>query len=171
MIKAAIFDLGGVLVEEPKWSMVSYFAKYLHVQEEDFKKALSPLDAPFKKGEISEVEFWERIRKDLHVAEGVPNPQWIDGFLPNYRINKKTFSLVDRLRALKLKTALLSNTESPIMNFITKQHFNDFDYFFFSCAIGMLKPHTDIFIYCLSKMQVKPEEVIFIDDTKENVFA
>ena len=45
----------------------------------------------------------------------------------------------------------------------------EFDGIVYSAPIKMVKPNEDIYRYILSKYQLKPEECLFIDDTKPNL--
>jgi putative hydrolase of the HAD superfamily len=38
-----------------------------------------------------------------------------------------------------------------------------------SSSVKMIKPHKDIFMYTLDTINKKPEEILFIDDTEENI--
>jgi putative hydrolase of the HAD superfamily len=69
---------------------------------------------------------------------------------------------------------LLSNTNELHIEYI-KQHFNFyedfktcFDQFYLSHEIQLRKPEKEIFDFVLSQNNLKPNECLFIDDTKEN---
>ncbi|WP_313791546.1 HAD-IA family hydrolase [Lacinutrix neustonica] len=72
---------------------------------------------------------------------------------------------------------LLSNTNELHINCI-KKHItfyddfkNCFDRFYLSHEINLRKPNATIFEYVLKQNALKPEECLFIDDTKENILA
>ncbi|KAI8462081.1 HAD-like domain-containing protein [Phakopsora pachyrhizi] len=46
-----------------------------------------------------------------------------------------------------------------------------FDEFFESCKIGLRKPDVKFFNYALDKLDVKPNQVIFLDDISVNIKA
>ena len=72
---------------------------------------------------------------------------------------------------------LLSNTNELHISWI-KEHVNFyeefksyFDAFYLSHEINLRKPNANIYEFVLDQHQLKPEEVLFIDDTKENTDA
>ena len=46
-----------------------------------------------------------------------------------------------------------------------------FDYAFFSCELKMLKPESQIYKHALDEMRIPANQILFIDDLKENVIA
>jgi len=42
---------------------------------------------------------------------------------------------------------------------------------FLSYKIGMRKPNYDIFLYALDRINIKPENALFIDDAYQNIIA
>ena len=45
----------------------------------------------------------------------------------------------------------------------------DFDVRVFSCEAGLCKPEPEIYRNCLSKLDVSPSEVLFLDDREPNI--
>ena len=88
------------------------------------------------------------------------------------RPNIELFNSLEEMRKLGIKTAILSNTISIYRQTqeqigISKQ--NGFDPIVLSWQEGIAKPNRDIFELALKKLKVKPEEVIFIDDSVEHI--
>ena len=52
-----------------------------------------------------------------------------------------------------------------------KMDWSLFDQVFTSGAVGMRKPDPEFFIHVLEKIKLAPEQVIFVDDKRENVLA
>ena len=50
-------------------------------------------------------------------------------------------------------------------------YYDLFDAVYASNKMGMSKPHQDFYRYILSSEGVKPEDVVFIDDSEENVIS
>lgn len=171
MIKAVIFDLGGVLVDNPAPQMISYYSKNINVSIEQFTNVFSKYEMDWQKGNLSEEEFWKRITTDLNVTKPDVESLWLDGFLGAYKEKEEMFLLIKNLKHNGYKVALLSNTEVPIMNHIKKQSWSDFDLLIYSCEIGMRKPDREIYERTLVELKINPGEAVFIDDKAENINA
>ncbi|HEV2339244.1 MAG TPA: HAD family phosphatase [Patescibacteria group bacterium] len=171
MIKAIIFDLGGVLVDNPVEAMTAYIAQNLAVTKEQYMQVFSQCEAQWLKGQIAERELWEKITTKLNIARPEAESLWLEAFLRVYKRKKDVFLLIKRLKQNGYKIALLSNTEIPIMDHIKEQHWEDFDLFIYSCEVGMRKPDREIYDFTLQKLNMEPREVLFVDDKKENVEA
>jgi HAD superfamily hydrolase (TIGR01509 family) len=92
--------------------------------------------------------------------------------LEDGKVNTKIFSIIEKLRK-NYKTAILSNADAiSVRARFEKQNFpleRYFDYVLISSETGLLKPDPEAFKHCLSEMNVKPEEVVFVDDTRKNI--
>ncbi|MFH1833195.1 MAG: HAD family phosphatase [Candidatus Levyibacteriota bacterium] len=169
MIKAIIFDHGGVLSNYLAPGVIAYASKKLSVPRKKFLKALSKYKPSFQKGEISEKEFWQKITTGLNLPMPKVRSFWLDAVLSTYNPRKDIFLLVKQLKKQGYKIALLSNTELPVANYVKEKKWENFDLFIFSCEVGMIKPDKKIYKLALEKLNVMPEEVVYIDDKEKNV--
>lgn len=100
----------------------------------------------------------EELRKD------------IDSYL---KLDTKLVEIIKKLRDKGYKTILLSNANASFFKrkiYTTYPEFKDlFDNIIISSDIKMVKPDPDIYLHTLSKINSKPEESLFIDDSKTNV--
>ena len=168
MIQAVIFDIGGVLIKEPAKSREEYCARKLKVPLEKFVKAYKRLLPDFTMGKISEEEFWQKISEELKIKK----PEvglWQEGLMQAYQENTKVFEIVFSLKLNGYKTAVISNTEMPSLEYFKEEYLKIFDACIYSCEEGAAKPEEKIYRIALEKLNVEPEEAVFIDDKQEHI--
>ncbi len=84
-------------------------------------------------------------------------------------VNNKVLEILGRVREKGVKIGLISNAD-----IIDIKYWNDsplsafFDSVIFSCDVGILKPETEIYQLAMKRLNVKPEESIFIGDGGSN---
>lgn len=171
MIKAIIFDWGGVLIDNPSPGIAAHCTRALGVAETDFKQAQDMFLPDFQRGTLSEAQFWEKVCAQLKVALPTAPSLWGEAFIANYKPKADMFAFAANLQAKHCVTALLSNTELSPMNFFLSQHYPMFDQAVFSCAEGIIKPEPAIYQLALQKVGVQAEETIYIDDKPANSAA
>jgi putative hydrolase of the HAD superfamily len=86
---------------------------------------------------------------------------------------QKTIALLPEIKKQGHKLYYLSNYHKELSRYIQNKYsfFKLFDGGVFSCDVHMVKPDPAIYRYLLDKYKLKPEDCVFIDDTKENVLA
>ena len=168
-IKSVIFDWGGVLIDDPAPGLIRYCAKALCVAKEDYIKAHSKFADDFQKGLICEDTFWERICSELNVPKPKVRSLWAEAFKAAYVPRNDMFSMADSLQANAYRTAVLSNTEVPAMQYFYQQRYDMFDVLVFSCIEGVKKPGSKIYELTLEKLGSQPEQSVFIDDKPEYI--
>ncbi len=168
-IKAVIFDWGGVLIDDPGPGLMEYCADRLNVTVDKFINSFDKFMDEFQTNSVSEGKFWELMCEDLNVEKPSQALLWKEAFISVYTPKDEMFVLVDSLRAKGYKTAILSNTEIPALDFFVEQRYNCFDVQVFSCKEGTRKPYKEIYDIAIEKLNCLPEQAIFIDDKKPMV--
>jgi epoxide hydrolase-like predicted phosphatase len=168
-IKSVIFDWGGVLIEDPAPGLMRYCAKALCVAREDYIKAHSKFADDFHKGLICEDEFWGKIRSELNVPKPKVRSLWTDAFNAAYVPRNGMFSMAATLKENGYRTAVLSNTEAPAMQYFHQQRYDMFDVLVFSCAEDVQKPDRKIYELTLEKLGSEAAQSVFIDDNPEYI--
>ena len=168
-IKAVIFDWGGVMIDDPGPGLMRYCADKLKVTTEQFTNTFLKFLEGFQKSCVSEEKFWELMCRDLNAEKPAEVSLWKQAFKTVYRPRKEMFTLAETLKKSGYKTALLSNTELPAMDFFLEQKYNCFDFKVISCIEGYTKPKKEIYEIIIKRLDCKPEQVVFIDDKKEMI--
>ncbi len=171
MIKGVIFDLGGVLLDNPASDMRSYFSKMLNISEKEFTERSSLPILDFQKGLISEKVFWRKVTQGLVSREKLPDSLWKEAIKSSFSPKHEMLSLIDDLQRFGLTIGILSNTEIPVVSYLKEIDFAAYDVLVYSCLEKTCKPERAIFLLTIERFGMKPEELVFIDDVLENVVA
>lgn len=170
MIKAVIFDVGGVL-HGGESEFVKDIVQELGLSSANISNMWNQEVASLGSGKISEQEFWNQLSKSYGVrkadaSENLLGRSFAKGIFPNYKIIK----LVADLRNKGIKTAVFSNTVEPHAQELKRLgYYKNFDKLFLSHKIGSRKPNVESYEYVIKALKIKPQEAIFIDDDAKNV--
>lgn len=173
MIKAILFDIGEVVIEE---DFIGFFAKLEEERKLKTKtlyKSILHVDAwvEYNKGMITEDQLIDSIVKkkdvDRELLEYIKN-NWRKILSPN----KKIVDLIKKLKK-NYKVYALSNVDKETVKYIQDRWkiYDIFDGEILSCDIGMVKPDKDIFDYALKVSGCKNNEILFIDNYGINIRA
>lgn len=171
MIKGVVFDLGGVLLDNPASKMKSFISAVLDIPEEVLVTRISPLMADFQKGRTSESEVLSQVSSDYEGNRSAYDSIWRKAIEFAYFPKKEMFSLVLELKQKGLKLGILSNTEMPVVEVLKEKDYSIFDVLVFSCLEGVRKPEKEIYWLLVNRLGLKAEEIIFIDDREENIIS
>ncbi|WP_322792975.1 HAD family hydrolase [Bellilinea sp.] len=173
MIRAVIFDMGGVLLRTEDTAPREKLAQQLGISRQALEEAvfLSPSSKLAEVGEISESEHWQRVLDQFGVAEQ-ERLAFREAFWSGDRVDH---TLVNWLRSLRpaYKTGLLSNAWDEARTSI-QARFNFLDVFdvsLFSAEVGLRKPDERFYRLILDRLQVEPQEAVFVDDFPANIEA
>lgn len=171
VIKAVLFDFGGVLAELRGESHLLPLVKHRLSREEMWAHwSHSPAVRAHETGKSSAEQFSELIVGELALDVSPADflagfRQWIVGPFA------ETHDLI-RDVALRHTTALLTNTSAvhwPVIESLdVLPHMN---HVFASHQIGRIKPDRVYFEFVIEQMGIAPEEAVFFDDSPLNVAA
>ncbi|MBU1129164.1 MAG: HAD family phosphatase [Nanoarchaeota archaeon] len=169
MIKAIIFDIGGVVYVGKQRAQI-YMQEKLGLSREIWEKAARQIWKNLSIGIIYEKNGLLEMAKNLEIDKNKLKKLWIKAFKVRFILNKDLLNIIKRLRK-NYKTAILSNQWSIPYNLqLTKEIKSYFDILVFSHEVGFMKPSVEIYNITLKKLQLKSNECIFIDDLEENLF-
>jgi putative hydrolase of the HAD superfamily len=167
-----LFDLGGVLVEFSGFRDLCAFLREPLSESEIKQKWLAcPTMREFEIGRLAARPFAERFVQEWEVhltaAEFFKEfRSWARDLLPGAR------ELLAELRG-RFRLACLSNSNETYWSQSAQEHglLDLFEAGFSSHQLGLRKPDPMIFQRTLSALRVKPEVVVFFDDSAANVSA
>ncbi|MCM8801584.1 MAG: HAD family phosphatase [Candidatus Omnitrophica bacterium] len=171
-IKAILFDLGNVVIDFDHWIAVKRIHRF---SDNDPQKIFnlffdSELTGLFEEGRISPEDFFLKIKEFLNLRLNYAEflPIWNEIFF----VSDKNLAVYELAKSLKnhYQIALISNINILHFEYIRKNFFYLLDIFpkiVTSYECGFRKPHPKIYQLSLDYLEVKPEEVFYIDDRRE----
>ena len=174
MIKAIIFDLGGVVTIEYRELFYDNLANALGVSGKEIRDILAEYHSEMTRGSMTIRDMYAKViiklGNDLDADDmlekhiGIMKKTLLDW-------NPKVVEFVKELRK-KHQVICLTNTEIEAMQYNRKTGlFNLFEKAFISTEMGMEKPDKNIYLAALKEINCEPEEAVFIDNIEEYVKA
>lgn len=185
--KAVIFDLGGVIVEQPQKALAKY-GKQLSLPDFFFESVMikgRPDNAfcKMERGELTVTQFCEAFEKECHAHAKETNVTLTSDFSGHDLF--KSFSQTLPVPEIMNAIAVLKNKGMKLC-LLTNNYIDDtderglmaagvlnlrflFDHVLESCRLGLRKPDPKVFQEACRRLQVQPEEAIFLDDIGPNV--
>ncbi|XP_033112128.1 bifunctional epoxide hydrolase 2-like [Anneissia japonica] len=186
-VKAVIFDLGGVILEQPQRGLRRY-AESLGFPG-FFLESVMIRGRPhnsfcrMERGEISVTQFYREFEAECQEAakdEGLKLPSSFrpESMWSEMHSVKPVAGMLQALIALKqagLKTCVLTNnyiddtsSNRPHSHFMMSLK-SCLDEIIESCRVGLRKPDPEIYRLTCDRLQVKPSEAVFLDDLGQNL--
>lgn len=169
MIKAVLFDVGGVLIEEPSEKRYEEYGNLHSESSGNIKKKLRSITYLFGTGKIPSERFWTEASKKLRIEKKLFRKIWIEA-VENSKEKAEVFKLARRLKSNGYKIGILSDTSIIDARIISKRDVYSIFHpnIFLSFKIGYEKPSKKIFRFALKKLKLKPNEVAFMDNRKNH---
>lgn len=171
-IRAAVFDIGGVFFPWPSPSFFARWASRLGMTPVDLQPRLwhGPDIEAANIGAITAEEYCRRCAQRLAANEGHVR-EIVETAFGGERLNEVLVAYVRGLRA-HVRVAALTNTWSFGRVLIERRGITDlFDVIVTSAEEGVRKPAAAIYEFTLRRLEVTADEVVFVDDSSENVAA
>ncbi len=170
-IKAVIFDMGGVLLRSVNSEPRDVIARRFGTTRMELEKFVfrGPTSVQSEKGEVSDIFHWEMVLKHFGHPEEDPLKIYAEYFSGD-DIDQDLLEFAESLKP-EIKIGLLSNAWVDSRKRLGALfHFIEiFDVSIFSAEVMARKPEPEIYRIILEKLEVIPEESIFIDDFPENI--
>ncbi|MGO2359247.1 HAD family hydrolase [Mesonia sp.] len=172
-IKTLLFDFGDVFINLDKSATAKKLAEF---GLEDFDAEMILHNQSYEVGNINSNSFISYYENKVQNASAEAITKAWNDILLDFPQHRLAF-----LKELKEKgdfqLILLSNTNDLHISWVKEnvdfyeEFKNCFDAFYLSHEINLRKPNANIYDFVLKKHHLKPEEVLFIDDTQENTEA
>ncbi len=166
MIKAILFDSGGVIVYQKL-----FFKKLNEIfrpkNKKKFWRQINIEAIPLCKNLISEKEYWKKIlRLNNKDQSKIPKNLWGEIYENSTKVDRNILNIIKKLKK-KYKLGLISNSIKSHEKINKKRKiFNFFDTIILSHKVLLTKDNKRIFELAAKELKVKPKDCIFIDDVK-----
>ena len=184
MIKAVLFDIGGVIVRTedpgPRLRLAAQFG--LDRAGIDNLVFGSPAAQAAERGELSETAVWEHVGKELSLSSAQLE-QFQRDFWAGDRADASLIHLLRTLRSpradKRCRTGLLTNSwlPDPLPLFWTRFNLREdevraaLDVAISSARVGIQKPAPRIYLAALEALDVPASQTVFVDDFAHNIAA
>lgn len=170
MIKAVLFDFGGVLAEEGFREGLKAIGMKNGLDPDDFFKTAEHIiyETGYVTGVADEHMFWRTLREKTGIKGS--DFKLREEILTRFILRPEMFKYVDNIKTAGLVTAILSdqtNWLDEINELIP--FYQHFDYIFNSFKIKKSKRDMSVFPDICDEIGFKPYEVIFVDDNAGHV--
>lgn len=170
MIKAVLFDFGGVIAEEGFCEGLKALAKAHGLNEENmFEAGMDAVyDSVWVMGRGSEAGFWRLMEENTGLRG---NPDTMREFiLQRFVIRPTMLEVVDRLREQGYVVGLLSD-QTEWLDELDRRHqiYHHFDRLYISYRFGKGKRDPSLFDDIAADLALPPSSILFIDDNPGNV--
>lgn len=174
MIKAIIFDIGGVIIRTEDHRRRRQWEKKLALAPGESEAIVfnSEMGTKAQSGAITDEELWVWVGQRLKLSSSE-----LDTFRADFWAGDVLdTSLVDFIRKLKARgyqTAVISNATDNLHQALTNQHqiADAFDLIVGSATEKVMKPDPRIYQRTLARLRRQAQEAIFIDDFAHNIQA
>jgi putative hydrolase of the HAD superfamily len=168
-VSTVIFDFGGVIAEEGWAKGVRIIAEKCGFEPEEFFNACVETigETGFVIGKTDEHGYWKAVKRRYDIPFSVEELK--EEILPRFEIRPYILELADRLRE-NYRTVILSD-QTHWLDELNGRHvfFSHFDIVFNSYHDGNSKSSVSYFTETCTKLDIFPQEAVFIDDNKGNI--
>jgi epoxide hydrolase-like predicted phosphatase len=176
-IQAVIFDFGGVLYHLPDRSWIRRWKHILNLKDESALLTMiaSPQESQLLMdilvGKLQEEAMWDQFAADFRIGKELMK-RIRRGFMSKKRMNKPLAVYLAGLRK-NYKTAILSNAGTEARKIFTEvyEFHKIVDDMIISAEERVAKPDRRIYEIAVERLEIEPQEAVFVDDFPENIEA
>ncbi|MGH2606893.1 MAG: HAD family hydrolase [Anaerolineales bacterium] len=172
-IRAVIWDLGGVLVRTEDQAPRREWEARLGLAPRELARLVFEGDAG-RRAAIGQTDgdgVWRWLGEHLRVPQA-DLLRLRDAFFSGDRVDE---GLIDGIRSLRprRRTALITNAWPDLRHWIEAEWAigDAFDEILISAEEGVAKPHPEIYLRALRRLEVSSPQAVMIDDLEENLAA
>ncbi len=172
-IKAIVFDFDGVFVNDFTKKSAKDFCKKYRVDIKAFQSFSKVAAVGLDTDKIRELDYYTKIIREFKLLIAPKDLQkfFVIADKKHLRRNKSMFRLLSQLNKYYVTGLLTNNSRELAKRLGDAGLYEDFQKTFFSYRLKLVKPNLKIYRQVLKTLGLKPAELIFIDDSPQNVKA
>ena len=174
MIKAVIFDWGGVCCQEGELFSLKPLQKALKMNPDEITAQTGELYFDYYRGKYTSDEFWKAflIHFNLQETEEINPAELSKAYLNSYVLWQDVLDMALSLQE-RYQVGVLSNLTPGMRDYIREKNNTAkyFQYEVYSCDedVQCLKPDKKPYEVMLKKLNQHPENCLFIDNSEKNI--
>jgi putative hydrolase of the HAD superfamily len=173
MIKAVIFDFGRVISAQKPPSLFKEYEQDLGIASGTINPTMFGSKAWRKLlvGRITSEEYWDTIAPHLNLHTAAAVASFRQRYREDEAINEGVVQIIHKLFG-RFRLGVLSNCPPGLTKWLREwEILRFFDAVLCSGDEGLVKPDPAFYELALARLQVAPDEAVFIDDTSGHVLA
>lgn len=173
-VRALLFDLGGVLLDVDFGRVLGTWAAAARCDPAQLLARFSFDEAycRHERGEISAGEYFDSLRSSLDLR--LSDQEFLDGWNSLYAGVIELIPALLTAAALHFPLYAFTNSNAAHQAVWSTRFAGDLACFrtiFASSSLGLRKPDTSSFVAVCEKIGLRPDQVMFFDDTPENAIG
>jgi len=167
-----LFDLGRVVLDIDFSKVASTWAAHAGCEPAQLAGRFSPNEAwrRHERGEISDVEFFEGLRKSLGI--GISDAQFLEGWNAIFTGEMPGIAAMLARAGQRLPLYAFSNTNGAHVAHFSHAYADVLGHFreiYLSSSIGLRKPEAAAYDHVVKSIGVPASRIVFFDDSAENI--
>ncbi|MFZ2226150.1 MAG: HAD-IA family hydrolase [Candidatus Moraniibacteriota bacterium] len=168
--KAVGFDYGGVIAGIPSSEFNRRITELLGVSIETYKTVYFRNNHLLNHDTLSTDKFWSKVLSEMNKSDKLDDLLKFLKSLNQHEINNDILELARHLKTLGYRIGILSNNTLEGVDKMKDAGLMElFDVVAVSTEIGFSKPNPKAFDIFIEKLDVSPQELVFIDDTAKSL--
>lgn len=172
-LQAVIFDYGEVISGPPDKRAHERMLTIAGVKEEAFEKSYWVHRLDYDADILNGQTYWQTIAGECATRfTGEQIEQLMEQDAAMWmNLNSAMLAWIPKIKAAGLKLGILSNMPAGVLTFM-KPRFDwleQFDHLTWSCDLGVVKPDPAIYLHTVKKLNVAPDQALFIDNLEKNI--
>ena len=171
MIKAIVFDYGGV-IEKEDGDVIQDIAIYLGTTRNEWQKIYFSVNHLANIGKKTMREVMAMVAKAFNATdEQISNIyEMLEERKKTKHIDLELIEIIKDLKNKNYKIGLVSNWSKVLRKKLKDQDIHDlFDEIIISEEVGYQKPQPEIFNITSKKLGIENSEMVFVDDTERSL--